>query len=169
MLLQLPVLYALWTTLSNAIDLRQADFAFWIHDLSIPDTLINLPISLPLLGNQISGLALIMGATLFIQQKMMITDPKQKIIIYIMPVFLTIAFNYLPSGLNLYYFMFNLLSIGQQYYLRNMSKSTLTLEELKKQAKGKKKGWLAQKMEEAQKMAEMQNRTPPGKGGSGRR
>lgn len=169
MLLQLPVLYALWTTLSNAIDLRQADFAFWIHDLSIPDTLINLPISLPLLGNQISGLALIMGVTLFIQQKMMITDPKQKIIIYIMPVFLTIAFNYLPSGLNLYYFMFNLLSIGQQYYLRNMSKSTLTLEELKKQAKGKKKGWLAQKMEEAQKMAEMQNRTPPGKGGSGRR
>lgn len=166
MLLQLPVLYALWTTLSNAIDLRQASFAFWIHDLSIPDTLIKLPFDLPLLGNQLSGLALIMGATLFIQQKMMITDPKQKMIVYLMPVLLTIAFNYLPSGLNLYYFIFNLLSIGQQYYLRNVSKSTLTLEELKKQAKGKKKGWLAQKMEEAQKISEMQNRTGPGaKGG----
>lgn len=170
MLLQLPVLYALWTTLSNAIDLRQANFAFWIHDLSIPDTLIHLPLppDFPLIGNQLSGLALIMGATLFVQQKMMITDPKQQIIVYIMPIFLTIAFNYLPAGVNLYYFVFNLLSIGQQYYLRNMSKSTLTLEELKKQAKGKKKGWLSQKMEEAQKMAEMQNRTPPGKGGAGK-
>lgn len=168
MLLQLPVLYALWNTLSNAIDLRQAGFAFWIHDLSIPDTLVKLPFSLPLLGTQLSGLALIMGVTLFVQQKMMITDPKQKMLVYIMPVFLTIAFNYLPSGLNLYYFVFNLLSIGQQYYLRNMSKSTMTLEDMKKQAKGKKKGWLAQKMEEAQKMAEMQNRTPPGKGGTRR-
>ncbi|MCB0712379.1 MAG: membrane protein insertase YidC [Ignavibacteriae bacterium] len=164
LVLQLPVLYALWTTLSNAIDLRQADFAFWIHDLSVPDTLIHLPFSLPLIGTQLSGLALIMGATLFIQQKLMITDPKQKMIVYIMPIFLTIAFNHFPSGLNLYYFTYNLLSIAQHYYMRSQAgKSGLTLEQLKEQSKGKKKGWLATKMEEAQKMAEMQGRVPPNK------
>ncbi|MGE3799505.1 MAG: membrane protein insertase YidC [Candidatus Kapaibacterium sp.] len=164
LVLQLPVLYALWTTLSNAIDLRQADFAFWIHDLSVPDTLIHLPFSLPLIGTQLSGLALIMGATLFIQQKLMITDPKQKMIVYIMPIFLTIAFNHFPSGLNLYYFTYNLLSIGQHFYMRSQAeKSGLTLEQLKEQSKGKKKGWLATKMEEAQKMAEMQGRVPPNK------
>lgn len=161
LVLQLPVLYALWTTLSNAIDLRQASFMLWINDLSVPDTIFHLPVSLPLLGDQISGLALIMGVTLFIQQKLMITDPKQKMIVYIMPVFMTVAFNYFPSGLNLYYFIYNLLSIGQHYYMRNMSKSSLTLEQLKTQAKDKKKGWLSQKLEEAQKMAEMQGKTPP--------
>jgi YidC/Oxa1 family membrane protein insertase len=169
LILQLPILYALWTTLSNAIDLRQADFAFWIHDLSVPDALIHLPFSLPLLGNQISGLALIMGATLFIQQSLMITDPKQRMMIYIMPVFLTIAFNYFPAGLNLYYLTFNLLSIGQHYYMRNYSKSKLTLDDLKASAKGKKAGWLSKKLEEAQKIAEMQGRVPPGSGKGARK
>lgn len=164
LLLQLPILYALWTTLANAIDLRQADFALWIHDLSVPDILVELPFTLPLLGDQLSGLALIMGATLFIQQKLMITDPKQKMIVYIMPVFLTIAFNYFPAGLNLYYLTYNLLSIGQHYYMRNVKESSLTLESLKEQAKNKKKGWLSSKLEEAQKMAEMQGRVPPGGG-----
>lgn len=162
LLLQLPILYALWTTLANAIDLRQADFILWIHDLSVPDIIFELPVTIPLIGDQLSGLALIMGATLFIQQKLMITDPKQKMIVYIMPVFLTIAFNYFPAGLNLYYLTYNLLSIGQHYYMRNIKDSTLTLETLKEQAKGKKKGWLSSKLEEAQKMAEMQGRVPPG-------
>ena len=164
LVLQLPILYALWNTLSNAIDLRQADFAFWIHDLSVPDTLFHLPFSLPLIGTQLSGLALIMGATLFVQQKLMITDPKQKAFVYIMPIFLTIAFNNFPSGLNLYYFTYNLLSIAQHFYMRSRAENNgLTLEQLKAQAKGKKKGWLATKMEEAQKMAEMQGRVPPKK------
>jgi YidC/Oxa1 family membrane protein insertase len=156
LLIQMPILYALWGTLSASIDLRQAGFALWIHDLSIPDAVITLPFSLPLLGNTLSGLALIMGATLFIQQKMMITDPKQKAMIYFMPVFLTVMFNHLPSGLNLYYLMFNLLSIAQQLYLTKYSKSTLTLEDMRKQASTKKKGWLSQKMSEAQQMAAMQ-------------
>ena len=162
LILQLPILYALWTTLANAIDLRQAEFTLWINDLSVPDILFELPVSLPLIGDQLSGLALIMGATLFIQQKLMITDPKQKMIVYIMPVFLTIAFNYFPAGLNLYYLVYNLLSIAQHYYMRNIASSTLTLEDLKAQAKNKKKGWLSSKLEEAQKMAEMQNQSRSG-------
>jgi YidC/Oxa1 family membrane protein insertase len=165
MILQLPILYALWGVLSSAIDLRQAGFMLWIRDLSIPDQVAHLPFSIPLLGDKLSGLALIMGATLFIQQKMMIIDPKQKAMIYFMPILLTLTFNHLPSGLNLYYLTFNLLSIGQQLYITKYSKNTMTLEDMRKSAKTKKKGWLSQKMEEAQKMAEMQGRTPGGKGG----
>jgi len=160
--LQLPILYALWATLSSAIDIRQESFMLWIHDLSIPDAVIHLPFSLPLLGNFISGLALLMGITLFIQQKMMITDPKQKAMIYIMPVMLTLMFNHLPSGLNLYYLTFNLLSIGQQVYMTKYAKSTITLEDLKREASTKKKGWLSSKLEEAQKIAEMQQKTGGG-------
>lgn len=161
MVLQLPILYALWGTLSSAIDLRQANFAFWIHDLSIPDVVAKLPFSLPLLGNELSGLALIMGATLMIQQQMMITDPKQKAMVYIMPVLLTLMFNHFPSGLNLYYLTFNLLSIGQQVYITKYSRSQVSLEDMRRDASKKKKGWLAQKMEDAQKMAELQQKGAP--------
>lgn len=171
MLLQLPILYALWATLSSAIDIRQQSFMLWIHDLSIPDTVVTLPFSVPLLGNTLSGLALLMGVTLFFQQKMMITDPKQKAMVYIMPVMLTLMFNHLPSGLNLYYLTFNLLAIFQQVYMTKYAKNTMTLEDLKREAAGKKKGWLATKLEEAQKMAEMQQKATAGttggaKGGS---
>lgn len=158
MLLQMPILYALWGTLSSAIDLRQAGFALWITDLSIPDYIIPLPISIPLLGNKIAGLALLMGLTLFIQQKMMVTDPRQKMMIYFLPVFLTLTFNFLPSGLNLYYFTFNVVSIGQQLYYTKFARNQPTLEQMKEEARNKKKGWLASKMEEAQKMAEQQQR-----------
>jgi YidC/Oxa1 family membrane protein insertase len=158
MLLQMPILYALWGTLGSAIELRQAGFALWIHDLSVPDFVIHLPFTAPLLGSQLSGMALIMGVTLFIQQKMMLTDPKQKAMVYMMPVLLTLMFNYLPSGLNLYYLTFNILSIGQQIYLTKYSKNTMTLDQMRAVAKTKKKGWLSQKMEEAQKMAEAQKK-----------
>lgn len=171
MVLQMPILYALWSTFSSAIDLRQAGFALWIHDLSIPDAVLQLPFSIPLLGDKISGLAVIMGATLFIQQKMMITDPKQKAMVYFMPVLLTLAFNHLPSGLNLYYLTFNLLAIGQQVYMTKFSKNTLTLEQMRAEAKNKKKGWLSQKLAEAQQMAELQqkgNTTSPNRKVDGR-
>ena len=166
LLLQMPVLYALWATLGSAIELRQANFGFWIHDLSVPDVIATLPFSIPLLGNKLSGLALIMGVTLFIQQKMMISDPKQKAMVYMMPLLLTLTFTHFPSGLNLYYLMFNLLSIGQQIYLTKYSKNPMTLEEMRRQAGNKKPGWLATKMAEAQKMAEMQQSGTGRSGGS---
>jgi YidC/Oxa1 family membrane protein insertase len=159
LLLQMPILYALWAVLKSAIDLRQANFALWITDLSVPDTILHLPFSL--LGiDQISGLALLMGATLFIQQKQTITDPRQKSMVYIMPVMLTLLFNYLPSGLNLYYFTFNILSIGMQVYMNKYSKNKLTLADLKKMPK--KEGWMQRKMREAQELAEQQGKTLPG-------
>jgi len=70
-------------------------------------------------------------------------------------------FSYFPSGLNLYYFMFNLLGIIQQVYINKFSKKKLTLEDLKKMPK--KEGWMQKKMREAQELAAAQGRTVPGK------
>ncbi|MDE3058474.1 MAG: membrane protein insertase YidC [Bacteroidota bacterium] len=115
MLLQMPILYALYAVFTNSIELRQANFIWWITDLSNPDPIIHLPFTIPIVGMyQISGLALFMAITTFIQQKMTVQDPRQKTMIWMMPVMMMLIFNNLPSGLNLYYFVFNILSIGQQ-------------------------------------------------------
>jgi len=159
LLLQMPILYALWSVLRTSIDLRQADFTLWIYDLSLPDSIVTLPF--PIFGiTSLSGLALLMGITLFIQQKMTLTDPKQKALVYMMPIMFTLMFSYFPSGLNLYYFVFNLLGIIQQVYMNKFSKKKLTLADLK--ASPKKEGWMAKKMREAQEMAASQGKTLPG-------
>ncbi|MFZ1460546.1 MAG: membrane protein insertase YidC, partial [Ignavibacteria bacterium] len=89
MLIQLPILYALFGVFNSTIELRHAGF-LWIKDLAAPDVILQLPFKLPIFGiDQISGLALLMGITMFIQQKMTVTDPKQKALVYIMPVMLT--------------------------------------------------------------------------------
>lgn len=118
LLLQFPILIALYNVFQSAIELRQAGFFWWISDLSVPDKILTLPFVIPLFGIQeVSGLALLMGITTFIQQKMTVKDPRQKAMVWMMPVLMTLLFNGFPSGLNLYYFMFNLLSIGQQMYI----------------------------------------------------
>jgi YidC/Oxa1 family membrane protein insertase len=118
MLLQFPILIALYNVFRTAIELRQAEFFWWIKDLSIPDVIAVLPFSIPLFGIQeVSGLAVLMGITTFIQQKMSVKDPRQKAMVWMMPLMMTLLFNSFPSGLNLYYFVFNLLSIGQQMYI----------------------------------------------------
>lgn len=114
MLLQMPLLIALFNVFQSTIELRGADFVWWIHDLSRPDTIATLPFSLPLYGDQVNILPLFMGVTMFVQQKMTMKDPKQKAMVYIMPVFFTLLFNSFPSGLNLYYALFNLFSIVQE-------------------------------------------------------
>jgi len=154
LLLQMPIFVALWGLFQVAIDLRQQPFMLWINDLSRPDIIYNLPFKLPLFGiDQISGLALLMGITTFVQQKMSVKDPKQQGLVYIMPVFLTLMFMSFPSGLNLYYFMFNIFSIAQQYYI-NHKHSDLVLEPVKTP---KKRGGFMQKlMEAAEKNAKNQ-------------
>ncbi len=125
MLLQMPILYALYALFSNSIQLRQANFVWWIKDLSVPDVIVDLPFTLPLFGlHNISGLALMMGITMFIQQKMTVNDPRQKAMVWMMPVMMTLLFNNLPSGLNLYYFVFNLLAIGQQVFVNKQHDNT---------------------------------------------
>jgi YidC/Oxa1 family membrane protein insertase len=155
LLLQMPIFVALWGLFQVAIDLRQQPFMFWINDLSRPDVIAKLPMKIPLFGiDVISGLALLMGITTFIQQKMTIKDPKQQSLVYIMPIMLTLMFMSFPSGLNLYYFMFNLFSIIQQFYV-NKKHDNVVLEPVP-QKPGKKKGFMERLMEQAEHAAKTQ-------------
>lgn len=155
LLLQMPIFVALWGLFQVAIDLRQQPFVWWITDLSRPDVIFRLPMKIPLFGiDIISGLALLMGITTFIQQKMTMKDPKQQSLVYIMPIMLTIMFMSFPSGLNLYYFMFNLFSIAQQIYV-NKKHDNVVLEPVP-QKPGKKKGFMERLMEQAEQAAKTQ-------------
>ena len=123
MLLQLPILYALFGVFRSTIELRHAPFFGWINDLSAPDILFHLPFTIPIFGiSDVSGLATLLGVTMFLQQKMSVTDPSQKALVYVMPIMLTLLFYSFPSGLNLYYLTFNVLSIAQQYYTTRKEK-----------------------------------------------
>lgn len=138
LLLQMPILFALYAVFRSSIELRQAHFVWWITDLSIPDSIVDLPMTIPFFGiSSLSGVALAMGVTMFIQQKMSVTDPRQKAMIYMMPVLMTLLFNGFPSGLNLYYFVFNVLSIGQQMiFNRQHAEEPLRKVEVKKSGGG---------------------------------
>lgn len=114
MVLQMPLLIALFNVFRSTIELRGASFIWWITDLARPDTVAILPFTIPLYGNTLNILPLFMGVTMFIQQKISMKDPKQKAMVYFMPLFLTLLFNSFPSGLNLYYALFNILSIMQE-------------------------------------------------------
>lgn len=144
LLLQLPILYALYALFSASIELRHEPFVFWISDLSVPDVLIPLPFTIPLLGNFISGLTLAMGITMYVQQKQTVTDPTQQALVWMMPIMMTVMFNHFPAGLNLYYFVFNLLSIGQQYYFNARHKD----EPLQKVPEHKRKPGFLEKMQQ---------------------
>lgn len=153
-LLQMPIFIALWGMFQSVIELRQQPFVWWIKDLSTPDVIYDLGFKLPLFGvQQISGLALLMGITTFIQQKMTMKDPSQKMLVYLMPIMLTILFMTFPSGLNLYYFMFNVFSIAQQYYINKVGKD---IELVPVANPNKKKGFMARLMEAAEQQAKQQ-------------
>ncbi|MBD3378260.1 membrane protein insertase YidC [candidate division KSB1 bacterium] len=116
-LLQMPLLFGLFIVFRSTIELRNEGFALWINDLSSPDTIATLPFSIPLYGDSLNVLPIVMGATMILQQKLTVSDPRQKAFVYLMPIFMTLLFNQFPSGLNLYYALFNLLSIVQQKWL----------------------------------------------------
>ena len=115
MLLQLPLLGALFIVFRSTIQLRGASFIpGWIDDLSRADTIFTLPFSLPMYGDQFNILPILMAGSMIFQSKMTMQDPKQKAMVYIMPIFMLLIFNQFPSGLNLYYTLFNVLTIIQQ-------------------------------------------------------
>lgn len=105
MLVQIPVFFALYQVLLNSIALRHAPFAFWLTDLSAKDPYYITP--------------LLMGASMFVQQKMTPTaaDPMQAKIFMLMPVIFTFMFLNFPSGLVIYWLVNNLLTILQQYFI----------------------------------------------------
>ena len=119
MLLQMPILIAFFTIFRSTIEFRGAPFFGWITDLSVPDTLATIA------GFPINVLPFLMGATMFLQQKLMASPSggaQQKMMMYFMNVFFLFIFYSFPSGLNLYYSVFNILSIVQQKYLTPSSK-----------------------------------------------
>jgi len=136
-LLQMPLLWAIFLVFRNTIQLRQAPFILWINDLSSPDTIL-IPFTLPLIGNSIHIIPILMGITMFIQQKMTMKDPKQKAMVYFMPIFLTFIFYNFPSGLNLYYTLFNIFSMIQQKITPDRSHDESEVKNLSVNKKSKK-------------------------------
>jgi len=123
MVLQIPVFFSLYKVLLQSIELRHAPFMLWITDLSAPDRLY-IGFDLPYLGG-LPVLTLLMGASMFLQQKMTPTtaDPTQAKIMMFLPVVFTFMFLNFASGLVLYWFVNNLLSIFQQYMINRQKKS----------------------------------------------
>jgi YidC/Oxa1 family membrane protein insertase len=113
MVLQMPILFALFNLFRITIMFRQAGFLGIIKDLSRPDHII------PIGGTVgFNLLPVLMGVTMFIQQKKTVTDPKQKFMSYFMSIFMIYIFYNLSAGLNLYYFMFNILTIAQDMIIK---------------------------------------------------
>jgi YidC/Oxa1 family membrane protein insertase len=104
MLLQMPLLFAFYSMLSQAIELRGSGFGLWIRDLSAADPYYVLPV--------------LMAASMFWQQRITPTtaDPAQQRIMMIMPIMFSVMFLWAPSGLVMYWFVSNVWAIGQQYF-----------------------------------------------------
>jgi len=129
MLIQIPIFIALYNALSSSVELWRAPFVLWIDDLSAPDTLLTIH----LWGWEVAlrVLPLLMGASMFIQQKMTPTagDPRQaQMMLYMMPALFTFLFWGFPSGLVLYWLGSNLLQIVHQYYMNRFSRKLVAAE-----------------------------------------
>lgn len=122
MLCQIPVFIAFYQVLGETIELRGAPFIGWITDLSQPDRLVTFAHSFPIIGDSFNLLPLLMMASMVIQQKMTpqsgVSAEQQKIFQF-MPVIFGFIFYKMPSGLVLYWFLSNVLSILQQIYVRS--------------------------------------------------
>ncbi len=121
MVVQIPVFFALYRMLYEAIELRHAPFFGWINDLSAPDRLFNFGFSIPFMEPPygIPVLTIIMGGTMFLQQKMSPPpgDPAQAKMMMFLPIIFTVIFINFSSGLVLYWLVNNILSIAQQHYI----------------------------------------------------
>jgi YidC/Oxa1 family membrane protein insertase len=109
MILQIPVFFGIYRVLVNAIELKGAPWILWIKDMSLMDPYYVLPI--------------LMGITMYIQQKITpntMQDPMQKKMFEFLPVIFTFFFAMFPAGLTLYWFMNNLLTVAQQYYINRL-------------------------------------------------
>ena len=123
MVAQIPVFFAFYQMLYGAFELRHAPFMLWISDLAAPDRLW-IGFDIPYLHG-IPVLTLLMGGSMYLQQKMSPTtaDPTQARIMQMLPIVFTFMFLNFASGLVLYWFVNNLLSILQQQLINRQTKS----------------------------------------------
>lgn len=161
MLLQMPVLIAMFSFFPTAIELRGQSF-LWAHDLSAPDYIFTLPFSIPFLGNHLSLFCLLMTVVNIIYTYINMQNqpstgqmPGMKWMMYLMPLMFLFFFNDYAAGLSLYYFVFLLVTILQTYTFRLFTNEDKVRAELLANAKKprKKSGFMA-RLEEAQKKQE---------------
>ncbi|MDL2247259.1 membrane protein insertase YidC [Bacteroides sp. OttesenSCG-928-J23] len=164
MLLQFPVLMALFMFVPSAIELRQESF-LWAADLSTFDDIIKLPFKVPFLGNHLSLFCLLMTVTTILNTKFTMDQqgaaqqqmPAMKWMMYLMPVMFLFVLNDFPAGLNYYYFLSTLISVLTMIVLRrttNEEKLLAQLEANKSKNKDKKKSGFAARLEAMQKEQE---------------
>ena len=121
-LLQIPVFFAIYRVLLNAIELKGAPWILWIHDLSVMDPYFVLPI--------------LMGLTMFLQQKLTpttFTDPMQEKVMKFLPLIFTFFFVTFPAGLTLYWFVNNVCSVVQQVFVNKLFEKHKKAAEVKAQ------------------------------------
>jgi len=166
-LLQIPVFYALFTFFPTAFDLRQKSF-LWADDLSSYDTIAELPFHIPFYGDHVSLFPILASIAIFIYMMMTTGQtmqanqqpgmPNMKFIMYLSPIFMLVFFNNYASGLSLYYFVSNLITIGIMLVIKNFiideDKIHAKIQVQKK--KPKKQNRFQKKMAEMMEQAEQQ-------------
>ena len=161
MLLQLPILYAMFRFFPASIELRQQPF-LWADDLSAYDSILNLPFNIPLYGDHVSLFALLMAVSMFMYSKMtssqMSNDPNMAgmkfMSVWLMPIMMLFICNNLSSGLSYYYLLSNLITMLQTWIIRKyvVDEKKIHAELAASAGKPRKKSKWQQRLEEAQRM-----------------
>ena len=172
-LLQLPVFLALFNFFPTEFGLRQKSF-LWAHDLSSYDAIFELPFSIPFYGSHVSLFPLLASIAILIYSLMTMAQtvqpqqpgvPNMKFLIYLSPIMMLFFFNNYASGLSLYYFISNLLTIGImlaiKYWIIDEKKIHAQIQENKK--KPKKESKFQAKMREMMEQAEAQRKAQQNK------
>jgi YidC/Oxa1 family membrane protein insertase len=122
MLLQMPILIAMFRFFPQSIELRQQSF-LWATDLSTYDSILDLSFTIPFYGDHVSLFTLLMTVSTLLITKVnsssQMTNPQMKWMMYLMPIVFLGVFNSYSAGLSYYYFLANMISIGQQYLFRS--------------------------------------------------
>ena len=163
MLLQMPVLFAMFRFFPACIDLRQQKF-LWADDLSAYDSIVDFGFNLPLLGDHLSLFALLMAVTMFFYSRMtsgqMSDDPNMAgmkfMSLWLMPIMMFFICNNLSAALSYYYLLSNIITMGQTWYVRKfiVTEDKVRAEMVANANKPKQKSKWQMRLEEAQRMQE---------------
>ena len=163
MLLQMPILFAMFRFFPASIELRQQKF-LWADDLSAYDSIVDFGFNIPLLGDHLSLFALLMAVTMFIYSKMtsgqMSNDPNMAgmkfMSVWLMPIMMFFICNNLSAALSYYYLLSNIITMGMTWYIRKfvVTEDKVRADMMLKAKQPKKKSKWQQRLEEAQKMQE---------------
>ncbi|MGL4364484.1 MAG: membrane protein insertase YidC [Bacteroidales bacterium] len=163
--IQLPILIAMFRFFPASIELRQQSF-LWADDLSGFDSIVDLPFNIPFYGDHISLFTLLMAAALFISSRMSMAQtpdtgmPGMKFMtLYMMPVMMLFWFNSYAAGLSYYYFLSNLITIGQNYVSRSLVSDAKLHEKMRQNSKKPvKKSRFQTKLEEMARMQQQRKK-----------